>query len=192
MLDLIWLLLIAAGVCCAAFSGDIGAVTEAAFAAGETALGLAIDLAGTMAVWMGLLNLAEKAGLVASLGRLLQPLLRRLFPDVPPGHPAMGAIVMNVSANILGLGNAATPFGLRAMQQLSTLSDERKRASDAMITFLVLNTSCLTLLPTLVLSLRTEAGSADPAEIVPATLLATALGMTAALGLDRLLRGRLP
>jgi spore maturation protein SpmA/spore maturation protein SpmB len=137
------------------------------------AVTLALGLVGVMAFFLGLMKVAEAGGLLLVIARLLRPLLVRLFPDVPADHPAMGAMIMNLSANALGLGNAATPFGIRAMQALDTLNPHRGTATNAMALFLAINTSSITLLPTGVIALRAAAGSTDPAAILPTTLFAT-------------------
>ncbi len=141
---------------------------------------LALGLIGVMALFLGLMKVAEAGGLLAIIARLLRPLLVRLFPDVPADHPAMGAIVMNLSANALGLANAATPFGIRAMQELDRLNPYKGTATNAMALFLAINTSSVTLLPTGVIALRASLGSADPAGILPTTLFATLCSTTAA------------
>lgn len=138
-----------------------------------SAVTLAIGLIGVMTLFLGLMKVAEAGGLLAVIAKTLRPLLVRLFPDVPANHPAMGAIIMNLSANALGLGNAATPFGIRAMQQLDRLNPVKGTATNAMVLFLAVNTSSVTILPTGVIALRAAAGSADPAGIVPTTLFAT-------------------
>jgi spore maturation protein SpmA/spore maturation protein SpmB len=142
---------------------------------------LALGLVGVMALFLGLMKVAEAGGLLAIIARLLRPILVRLFPDVPAGHPAMGAIVMNLSANAMGLANAATPFGIRAMQELDRLNPYKGTATNAMALFLAINTSSVTLLPTGVIALRASLGSADPAGILPTTLFATLCSTTAAL-----------
>ncbi|WP_337997249.1 nucleoside recognition domain-containing protein [Oleispirillum naphthae] len=145
------------------------------------AVTLAIGLIGVMALFLGLMKVAEAGGLLAVVAKTLRPLMVRLFPDVPADHPAMGAMIMNLSANALGLGNAATPFGIRAMQQLDRLNPEKGTATNAMALFLAINTSSVTLLPTGVIALRAAAGSADPAGIVPTTLFATICSTTVAI-----------
>lgn len=147
------------------------AVVEAAGASVE----LAIGLIGVMTLFLGLMKIAEAGGLLTVIAKLIRPLMVRLFPDVPPGHPAMGAMVLNLSANAMGLGNAATPFGIKAMQQLDQLNPEAGTASDAMVLFLAINTSSVTLLPTGVIALRAAAGSLDPAGIIPTTLFCDVL-----------------
>ncbi len=153
--------------------GVMQALSEAMLASAKQSVSLAIGLVGVMALFLGLMKIAEKGGLLTILARLLQPLLIRLFPDIPASHPAMGAIIMNFSANALGLGNAATPFGIRAMEWLDRLNTQKGTATDAMILFLAINTSSLTLLPTGVIALRASLGSANPAGILPTTLFAS-------------------
>jgi spore maturation protein SpmA len=142
------------------------------------AVELAIGLIGVMTLFLGLMKVAEAGGMLQILARLIRPLMVRLFPDVPADHPAMGAMILNLSANALGLGNAATPFGIRAMQELDKLNPKPGTATDAMALFLAINTSSVTLLPTGVIALRAAAGSMDPAAILPTTLFAT-IGSTA-------------
>lgn len=134
---------------------------------------LALGLIGVMTLFLGLMKVAEEGGILKILAKLIRPLMVRLFPDVPPEHPAMGAMVLNLSANAMGLGNAATPFGIRAMQELEKLNPRPGTATDAMALFLAINTSSITLLPTGVIALRAAAGSTDPAGILPTTLFAT-------------------
>ena len=134
---------------------------------------LALGLVGVMTLFLGLMKVAESGGLLTIVTRLIRPLMVRLFPSVPPDHPAMGSMILNMSANALGLGNAATPFGIRAMQELDRLNPVRGTATDAMVLFLAINTSNVTLLPTGVIAIRAAAGSHDPAGILPTTLFAT-------------------
>jgi spore maturation protein SpmA len=156
------------------------ALSAATIASAGDAVTLAIGLVGAMALFLGLMKVAEAGGLLTILARLIRPLMTRLFRDVPPEHPAMGAMVLNLSANALGLGNAATPFGIRAMQELDRLNPRPGTATDAMALFLAINTSSVTLLPTAVIALRASAGSSDPAGILPTTLFASICGTAAA------------
>ncbi len=142
---------------------------------------LALGLVGVMTLFLGLMKVAEAGGLLTIIARLIRPLMVRLFPQVPADHPAMGAMILNMSANALGLGNAATPFGIRAMQELDKLNPRPGTATDAMVLFLAINTSSVTLLPTGVIALRAAAGSADPAGILPTTLFATLCSTTVAI-----------
>jgi spore maturation protein A len=183
----IWALLVAASVAAAAWNGRMAALTAAAAESAGRAVTLSLGLVGVMALWLGLMRVAEEAGLVALLGRAARPVLRRLFPEVPPEHPAMGSMVMNIAANLLGLGNAATPFGVRAMQELEGLNPVKGTASDAQALFCAMNTASLQLVPATVIALRAGAGSRAPAEILGATLLASACGVVVAVPVAKLL-----
>jgi spore maturation protein SpmA/spore maturation protein SpmB len=152
------------------------------------AVELAIGLVGVMALFLGLMKVAEAGGMLTILARLIRPLMVRLFPDVPPDHPAMGAMILNLAANALGLGNAATPFGIRAMQELDKLNPQHGTATDSMALFLAINTSSVTLLPTGVIALRAAAGASDPAAILPTTLFATIGSTTVAIIAAKLYR----
>jgi spore maturation protein SpmA len=149
------------------------ALSRAMVDAAAGAVELSLGLVGVMALFLGLMKVAEAGGLLTILARLIRPLMVRLFPEVPADHPAMGAMILNLSANALGLGNAATPFGIRAMQALEKLNPHHGTASNAMVLFLAINTSSITLLPTGVIALRAAAGSVHPAAILPTTLFAT-------------------
>ena len=150
-------------------------LTNAALESAKSAVELCIVLIGLMALWLGMLNIARDAGMVDALARALQPAIRWLFPGVPDGHPAQGAILMNIAANILGLGNAATPFGLKAMRELQTLNPTRETATNAMATFLAINTSSVTLVPFTIIGLRVAAGSTHAAEPLAAIILTLSL-----------------
>ena len=145
-------------------TAPIEAVSKAMVESASGAVELAIGLVGVMTLFLGLVKIAEAGGMLTILARLIRPLMVRLFPEVPPDHPAMGAMILNMSANALGLGNAATPFGIRAMQELDKLNPQPGTATDAMALFLAINTSSVTLLPTGVIALRAAAGSLDPAD----------------------------
>ncbi len=149
------------------------ALTKAMIESAADSVELAIGLIGVMALFLGLVKVAEEGGLLRILARLIRPLMVRLFPAVPPEHPAMGAMILNMAANAMGLGNAATPFGIRAMQELDKLNGSPGTATDSMALFLAINTSSVTLLPTGVIALRAAASSSDPAGILPTTLFAT-------------------
>lgn len=154
-------------------AGAMQALTKAMVDSAGGAVELAIGLIGVMTLFLGLMKVAEAGGLLTVIARLIRPVMVRLFPEVPPDHPAMGAMILNLSANALGLGNAATPFGIRAMQELDKLNTKPGVATDPMVLFLAINTSSVTLLPTGVIALRAAAGSAHPAAILPSTLFAT-------------------
>ncbi len=148
-------------------------VTDGAFDGAKTAVTIALGLIGIMALWLGVMRLAERCGLVQRMAVGLRPIMRRLFPDVPAEHPAMGSMLMNIAANMLGLGNAATPLGLRAMRDLETLNPRPGVATNAMCTFLAINTSSVQLIPTTAIALLAAAGSRNPTVIVGTALLAT-------------------
>jgi spore maturation protein A len=133
-----------------------------------------------MTLWLGVMRIAEKAGLIPLLGRALRPISRVLFPEVPPDHPAIGAMILNIAANFLGLSNAATPFGIKAMEELQTLNAEKETASNAMVTFMVLNTAGLQLIPTTIIGVLAASGSILPTAVIAPTLVSTLCGATAA------------
>jgi spore maturation protein SpmA len=158
------------GFLAAAWNGTMGAVTLGVVEAAKNAVNLAIGLVGVMALFLGLMQVMQEAGALRFIARMIRPVMVRLFPDVPPEHPAMAAMIMNLAANALGLANAATPFGIKAMQELDKLNGRKGTATNAMALFLAINTSAVTLLPTGVIGLRASLGSQDPAAILPSTL----------------------
>ncbi len=158
------------------FFGDyevFPAMMDSTFSSSKTAFEISLGLTGVLALWLGVMKIGEKGGVVNVLARLLSPVFTKLFPEVPKGHPVTGSIFMNIAANMLGLDNAATPLGLRAMEQLQELNTEKERASNAMIMFLVLNTSGLTLIPVSIMVYRVQMGAAQPTDIFIPILLAT-------------------
>ncbi len=158
-------------------------VTNSALDYAGIAVNIALGLIGIMALWLGVMKVAEDAGLIKIIANSVKPLTKFLFPDVPPDHPAMGSIIMNMAANMLGLGNAATPFGLKAMEELQTLNKDKSTATNAMVTFLAVNTAGLTLIPVTAIAIRAAAGSSNPAIIIGTSifgaLCATTVGITA-------------
>jgi spore maturation protein SpmA len=182
MLNYIWLGLILLAMLLGGFEGKLQEVTGAAFEACKTAvMTIALPLAGVMALWLGLMKIAEKSGLVNLLARSLRPLLIWLFPEVPANHPAMGSMVMNMAANMLGLSNAATPLGLRAMQDLEKLNPRPGTATNAMCTFLAINTSSIQLIPATTVAILAAAGSKSPTAIIGTTFFATCCSTIAAI-----------
>ena len=155
--------------------------------AAKTAVEICIGLIGIMALWLGILRIAQDSGMVAALARLMRPVMRWLFPEVPDGHPAQGAILMNLSANMLGLDNAATPFGLKAMEELQTLNPHKDTATNPMAMFLAINTSSITLIPFTLIGYRVLKGSDDPAGPIGAIILSTALSTSVAIIVTKLL-----
>ncbi len=190
MVNYIWLWMILSGVVAAVVQGRVDLVTQAALTGAKEAVAVCIGLISILVFWMGMMRIAQDAGLLEKLARLLRPAVRFLFPSVPPDHPAMGYILSNISANMFGLGNAATPMGIKAMEELQKLNPDPKTASPAMCTLLALNTSGFTLIPTTIIGLRMKYGSADPAEIIGSTLLATMISSLVAILLDRWFRSR--
>ncbi|MBF8378662.1 spore maturation protein [Alicyclobacillus mali] len=188
MIDFIWLALFVSGVGTAMVTGRMQVVSNAILKGAENGVELCIGLIGAISLWMGLMHIAERAGAVAWLARRLKPIARRLFPSVPADHPAMGAILANMSANLLGIGNAATPLGLKAMEELQKLNSHPDRASDAMCTLLAVNTASITLIPTTVIALRMQYHSSHPSAVVLTTLVASLIGTCAALAFDRIFR----
>ncbi len=173
IINVIWLGLVGIATVTAAYTGTMEAVTKASFESAKDAVVLAIGLIGPMALWLGIMKVAEAGGMMRLIARGLKPVMTRLFPDVPAEHPAMSAMIMNMAANVLGLGNAATPMGIKAMQELDKLSAEKGTATNAMCLFLAINTSSVTLLPLGVITVRAAAGALDPAAIVLPSIFAT-------------------
>jgi spore maturation protein A len=185
MVNIIWMLLTVIGIVFAMFNGTMEQVNEAVFTGAKEAVTICIGFISILVFWLGLMKIAQNAGLLESLAKLFQPIVRRLFPEVPIKHPAMGYILSNMIANMFGLGNAATPMGIKAMEQLRELNGGSDKASRSMITFLAINTSSLTLIPTTVIAIRMQYDSANPTEIVGTTLVATFLSTIGAVLIDR-------
>ncbi len=188
MLNYIWLGLLVVGILVGAFTGQLDAINQAVLNAAKSAvIDVALPLSGAMTLWLGIMRLAEKAGLIQLLARFIRPLLSRLFADVPPEHPAIGSIVMNIAANMLGVSNAATPLGLRAMAQLNQLNSKPGVATNAMCTFLAINTSSIQLVPATAINILAINGSKNPTAIVGSTLIATCFATATALFTVKLL-----
>ncbi|MEY3214190.1 MAG: hypothetical protein RIT28_4671 [Pseudomonadota bacterium] len=177
----VFLFIVFAAFIVAALSGTMEATSKGAFDGAKAAVDLALGLVGYMALFLGLMKVAEEGGLLRILSRAIRPVMVRLFPDVPPDHPAMGAMIMNIAANMIGLTNAATPLGIKAMQELSRLNRRPGVATDAMVLFLAINTSGLSILPTGVMGVRAAAGSVDPFGIMAPTLFATTMATVTAI-----------
>lgn len=181
MLNIVWLSLLIGSIIIAIINGTTNAVIQAITTSAEQAVTIAIGLIGIMSLWLGLMRIAEEAGLVKWIERWLRPLMKVLFPDIPANHPALGSMTLNIAANMLGLGNAATPFGLRAMEQLAKLNPHPKIASNAMCTFLALNTSSLQLIPATAIAILAANGDTHPTSIIFPVLLATSCSTLAAI-----------
>jgi spore maturation protein A len=192
MLNYIWFGLMAIALVVAAFNGTAPGVTKGAVDSARVAVEIAIGLIGIMTLWLGIMRVAEKAGLITLLARVLRPFRRLLFPEVPADHPAIGAMIMSVSANMLGLNNAATPMGIKAMEELQTINEEKETASNAMVTFMVLNTSGIQFIPATIIGVLAAAGSRNPTAIIATTLIATTCGAIAAVTSAKLLQRFFP
>lgn len=166
MLNYIWMALLIVGFIVGAVNGRMDAVTQAIIGSAKNAVELCIGLLGVMCLWTGLMGIAERSGLVATIARFVRPVTAFLFPEVPKKHPAIGAIVMNMVANLFGLGNAATPLGIKAMGELQKLNPQKDTATNSMSMFLVLNTAAIQLIPATIITIRSLAGSRNPAEII--------------------------
>jgi len=186
-INIIWLSMVLIAVVTAAYRGAMAQVSAVIFDSAKNAVTLAIGLIGPMALWLGVMKVVEAGGMLNLIGKALRPVMGRLFPDVPAQHPAMSAIIMNLAANVLGLGNAATPMGIKAMQELDKLNAEKGTATNAMCLFLAINTSSVTLLPLGVITVRASAGAANPAAIFIPTLFATACSTVVAIIAAKLL-----
>ena len=185
MVNLIWSFMAIIGIGYAMINGTMDQVNKALFESASDAVTLSIGLISILVFWLGIMKIAEKAGVLTVLAKLFRPLIIKLFPDIPSDHPAIGYILSNVTANLFGLGNAATPMGIKAMEQMKQLSGS-DTASRSMITFLALNTSGLTLIPTTVIAIRMQYNSVSPTEIVGTTIIATIISTLSAILIDRL------
>nr|WP_239565152.1 nucleoside recognition domain-containing protein [Brevibacillus fulvus] len=187
---MIWLFLIVSSIVVAAINGRMELINQAVFEGAKNGVTVCFGLFSVIAFWMGLMRIAEKAGLLQLLAKALTPIVGWIFPDVPKGHPAIGYILSNISANLLGLGNAATPMGLKAMEELQKLNPDKQAASPAMCTLLAINTASITLIPTTMIAIRMQYGSANSVEIVGTTLVSSFAATFFALLLDRWYRIR--
>lgn len=194
MLNYIWFGMIIIGFAVGVLNGRVELVTQAAIDSSKTAVELCIGLLGIMCLWTGLMGIAEKSGLVQRIAKAVKPVMSFLFPGIPKGSPAVGAMVMNMVANFLGLGNAATPLGLKAMGELQKINPRKDTASNSMIMFLVLNTSAIQLIPATIIALRAATGSSSPTEIIGtiwfASVCATIAGIAAVKSITTLKRKR--
>jgi spore maturation protein A len=188
MLNYIWLAMVVLAVILGGMNGKIENVTQSAIDAASGAVTIAIGLIGIMALWLGIVKIAEDSGLMSLLARIIAPVMKRLFPDVPAGHPAMSSMTMNIAANMLGLSNAATPLGLKAMEDLETLNKRPGVATNAMCIFLTINTAGLQLIPATMIGVMTSAGSTNPTAIIGTTIAATCIAMIAGVTVAKVLQ----
>lgn len=190
MIHKIWGFFIITGITFCLCTGQTKLINEEILNSAKSSFDMIIKIFPVMALWMGIMNIATVSGLLKKVSNFLSPLLSKLFPEIPKNHESLGLIASNVVANMFGLGNAATPFGLKAMKSLQELNDKKDTASRSMITFLVLNTSGVTIIPTTIISLRMLYGSTEPTEIISACILATILSSIGGLIADRLFARR--
>lgn len=188
MLNYIWFGLMAVALVVAAFNGTAEAVTKATVDSASTAVEISIGLVGVMTLWLGIMRIADAAGLVTMLGRALRPLLRWMFPEVPADHPAAGAIVVAIAANVLGLNNAATPLGIKAMEELQELNGDKETATNPMVTFMAMTTSGVQLIPSTMIGILAAAGSQNPTAIIAPSIVATFIGTVSAIIAAKLLQ----
>ena len=190
MVSYIWLFLILIGIGFSALTGKLDIINDSILTNGTKALDLMLSILPVIVLWTGIMKIAEVSGLLNKFAKLMEPILSRLFPSVPKDNPALGFIASNIAANMMGLGSAATPFGLKAMSELQKINDKKDTASVAMITFLVLNTAGVTIVPTTVLALRIATGSENPSEIILPGVIATFCSSIGGLLLDYFIRRR--
>ena len=189
MINGVWLVLLVGGIVWGLITGNGTVVTQSALSGAETAVSLSIKLVGVMCLWLGMMKIAEKAGILRMFARVVRPLSRWLFPSVPSDHPAMGAVVMTITANMLGMGNAATPFGMKAMEELQSLNrGEKDRANPAMCTFLAICAAGFNLVPATIIALRSAAGSAVPGATIGTTILVSLMATVSVIVIDRICR----
>jgi len=193
MLNYIWFALMAIAFVVAVFNGTAAEVTKGAVDSAKIGVEIALGLVGIMTLWLGIMRVAEKAGLITLLSRALRPVSRLLFPEIPPEHPAIGAMIMNVAANMLGLSNAATPLGIKAMEELQELNEgDKETASNSMVTFMTLNTAGIQFIPATIIGVLAAAGSKQPTAIIPTTIIATLCGAVAAVTSAKILQRFFP
>jgi len=185
MVNYVWVFMTVIGVVFALFNGTMEAVNKAVFDGAKEAVTLCIGLISVLVFWLGMMRIAEESGLLERLSRLFRPLVKILFPEVPPNHPAMGYILSNMISNMFGLGNAATPLGIKAMEELKKLNGGKTSASRSMVTFLAVNTASITIIPTTVIAIRINYHSVSPTEIVVPTIIATIISAIGAILIDR-------
>lgn len=186
MVNYIWVLMTIIGIVFGMANGKMEEINKAVFFGAKEGVTLCFGLISVLVFWLGMMRIAQESGLLDRLTRLFRPIVRRLFPEIPQNHPAMGYILSNMIANMFGLGNAATPLGIKAMEELKDLNGGKNTASRSMITFLAINTASITFVPTTVIAIRMTYHSSSPTEIVIPTFIATIISAIAAIIIDRL------
>ncbi|MDM7994102.1 MAG: nucleoside recognition domain-containing protein [Acidobacteriota bacterium] len=187
MMNYIWLSIVILAIVLGGINGKIENVTKSAIDAASGAVTIAIGLIGVMALWLGIVKIAEDSGLMTLAAKAIAPLLKKLFPDVPPGHPAMASMTMNIAANMLGLSNAATPLGIKAMEDLEKLNTQPGTATNAMCTFLTINTAGLQLIPATMIGVLASAGSNEPTAVIGTTIAASCTALIAGISAVKIL-----
>ena len=187
MINKIWSVFIIIGIIFSLLTGKAEIITSEVLKSCETSFNMIVKIFPVMALWLGIMNIALKSGLLNKMASLVSPILRKIFPEIPKNHESLGYITTNMIMNVFGLGNAATPFGLKAMKSLQSLNKSKDTASRSMITFLVINTSGVTLVPTTVISLRMLYGSTSPTSIMLGCILVTLISLSCGLIFDRIL-----
>ena len=190
MINIIWGVLLIIGICFSIITGNIDTVNKEVFASAKAAFDLILQILPVLVLWMGLMKIAENSGLLQHIANLFSPVIRRLLPSVPKGNKALGYIASNIAVNMAGLGSAATPFGLKAMEELHKINDKKDTASEAMTTFIILNTAAITIVPTTIISLRILHGSSSPTEIIIPIIIATFCASITAITIDSFFRKR--
>lgn len=190
MVNIIWALFIIIGIIYSLISGNFNVINNEILISGKSALDLLLGMLPLLVIWMGLMKVAEESGIISAISKMMSPILKKIFPSLPDNDPSLGFIASNIAANMAGLGSAATPFGLKAMESLQKLNKDKKVASEAMITFLVLNTSGVTIVPTTIISLRLLYGSVNPSVVLPFCIIATTCSTIGGLTIDYLIRRR--
>lgn len=187
MINIVWFLFIVLGIIYGVITGNISNINEEIVTSAKKSFDIFLGILPTIVLWLGIMTIATDSGLLNKISAFLYPFLSKLFPEIPKNHESLGYISSNITANILGLGNAATPFGLKAMKSLQELNKDKTKASRSMVTFILLNTSGLTLLPTTVITLRSLNGSIDATSIMIPTMIVTIISTISAIILDKLL-----
>ena len=188
MISILWTFLIIIGILYSLITGNIEVINNSILTNAGKALDLILSLLPTIVLWSGIMKIAEDAGVLTKFASFLKPILSKLFPSVPSNHPSLGYIASNIAANMLGLGSAATPFGLKAMSELQKINSKKDTASNAMITFLVLNTAGVTIIPTTIIALRLAYGSSSPTAIIAPAVISTSCSCISAIVIDYFIR----
>ena len=186
MLNYIWSAMLIVGFLCGAINGRISQVTDAIFLGSKNALELSLGLLGIISLWTGIINIAEKSDIISYVSKLLEPIIRLLFPDIPKNHVAKKSIIMNLTANFLGLGNAATPLGIKAIKELQSLNNNKKECTKNMSMFLILNSVCLQLIPSTIISIRASMGAKNPSEIMYVVWIVSSINILLAILITKL------